>query len=372
MTHEPASSLSFSIKEQVWLNRGSEIDEILSIALEPDISIREADDQVFVRGSLQLFGEYRPKVNDDLSIEQASTLTKEVSFRSVEEVSMTDDGLGIIRHSFPLDVTIPKEKIHRLDDLYVTVDAFDYELPGDGCIELEANVSVTGIKSERSDFNEVEPKEGNEGIADGAEDEERTEAFASDGELEQEPVHLKQADQEAEEEDSFHLEAVRQAADESEEAAEQQDRDAPFFDGDHAVVEPSEEEMREKDSSDKAAVEPTVTFSALQNTPESAPAQKTAEKHGGKESGRTNVHDAGTEKKEENALYLTKMLTKGEEEFSKLRICIVQEGESLESIAARYDIQVSQLLRMNRLNDERVAGGQILYIPVRQLPSSKT
>src|SRR5699024_1678084 len=66
----------------------------------------------------------------------------------------------------------------------------------------------------------------------------------------------------------------------------------------------------------------------------------------------------------ENALYLTKMLTKGEEEFSKLKMCIVQEGETLEVISKRYEIQVSHLIRVNRLTEEQVEEGQILYIPI--------
>nr|WP_272873296.1 LysM peptidoglycan-binding domain-containing protein [Alteribacter salitolerans] len=46
-------------------------------------------------------------------------------------------------------------------------------------------------------------------------------------------------------------------------------------------------------------------------------------------------------------------------------MCIVQSGESLETISARYNIPVSQLMRQNRLNEERVEEGQILYIPSR-------
>jgi len=77
--------------------------------------------------------------------------------------------------------------------------------------------------------------------------------------------------------------------------------------------------------------------------------------------------DGEEEHDRENALYLTKMLSDKEgEAYSKLRMCIVQEGESLDVIAKRYSIEVSQLKRMNRLKDETVSDGQILYIPVRQ------
>ncbi|WKB36823.1 LysM peptidoglycan-binding domain-containing protein [Terrilactibacillus sp. S3-3] len=69
-------------------------------------------------------------------------------------------------------------------------------------------------------------------------------------------------------------------------------------------------------------------------------------------------------KREENALYLTKVLAGSEEEqFSKMRICIVQTGDSLQAISERYKVSISSLLRRNQLESERVDEGQVLYIP---------
>ncbi|MCD8509343.1 MAG: stage VI sporulation protein D [Bacillus sp. (in: Bacteria)] len=405
MTYEQPSSLSFSIKESVWLNEGNEIEELLSLALEPDISIREADDQVYIRGSLLLFGEYRP-AEDGRG--KSDSYSDHVPFRSVEEVQMSDDGIGMIRHSFPLDVTIPRERINRLEDLYVTVDAFDYELPGRGCIELEANVSVSGIQNERS----AEP------TAVYQNDEEDTAFYTPPSES-----HKEEGERE---ERSFHFEAVREvtAADEEkedtihdsvyegmghtqdqqaehttafehrhnfneqnydehnqyeEEANHRQEANTQYNEYDaepdyepEAEYEPEREpdygatefnpEPEWQHEPEMVRGEPTVTFSS-QETPEEDEATFD-ENEGRDEETKTSSG------KDENALYLTKMLTKGEEEYSRLRMCIVQDGESLESIAERYNIPVSNLIRMNRLNEERVAEGQILYIPVNQTPNS--
>lgn len=70
------------------------------------------------------------------------------------------------------------------------------------------------------------------------------------------------------------------------------------------------------------------------------------------------------EPRDENALYLTKMLSAKEDRFSKMRMYILQRGDSLEHICERYDISLNTLMRMNRLQQGEVSEGQIIYIPV--------
>lgn len=49
--------------------------------------------------------------------------------------------------------------------------------------------------------------------------------------------------------------------------------------------------------------------------------------------------------------------------FRKVRMCIVQRDDTLESIAARYNVQIRELQQRNRLNDVYLSEGQVLYIP---------
>ncbi|KKO51338.1 LysM peptidoglycan-binding domain-containing protein [Paenibacillus sp. DMB20] len=49
--------------------------------------------------------------------------------------------------------------------------------------------------------------------------------------------------------------------------------------------------------------------------------------------------------------------------FRKVRLCIVQREETLEAIAERYQLSPRELLLYNRLSDQSVEEGQILYIP---------
>ena len=59
------------------------------------------------------------------------------------------------------------------------------------------------------------------------------------------------------------------------------------------------------------------------------------------------------------------LLTSKDEEqgFKRLRLCIVQKEETLESIAKRYDLNPREIALYNRLGDNEVSEGQIVYIP---------
>lgn len=52
-----------------------------------------------------------------------------------------------------------------------------------------------------------------------------------------------------------------------------------------------------------------------------------------------------------------------ENEFRKIRMCIVQRDETLDAIALRYSINPREILVRNNLNESSVKEGQLLYIP---------
>ncbi|MFC7678082.1 LysM peptidoglycan-binding domain-containing protein [Paenibacillus sp. GCM10028914] len=49
--------------------------------------------------------------------------------------------------------------------------------------------------------------------------------------------------------------------------------------------------------------------------------------------------------------------------FRKVRLCIVQREETIEAIAERYQLSPRELLLYNRLSEQSVEEGQVLYIP---------
>ncbi|WP_179194844.1 LysM peptidoglycan-binding domain-containing protein [Bacillus sp. EAC] len=53
-----------------------------------------------------------------------------------------------------------------------------------------------------------------------------------------------------------------------------------------------------------------------------------------------------------------------EESYSKLKLYLAQNGDTVESVAKKYNLQTQQLNRVNNLNDEFLSEGQIIYIPI--------
>ncbi|CAJ1003435.1 stage VI sporulation protein D [Brevibacillus aydinogluensis] len=60
---------------------------------------------------------------------------------------------------------------------------------------------------------------------------------------------------------------------------------------------------------------------------------------------------------------LTSFIRGKEERYSKLKLCIIQRNDTLESISQRYSLPISKILEVNKLSADQVVEGQILYIP---------
>ncbi|MCK6257940.1 stage VI sporulation protein D [Fictibacillus sp. KIGAM418] len=432
------SKLRFSIEESVWLKKGQEVAEVLSMALEPDIQITEEGGQVCVKGALMLHGEYRPCAMDDgnsLNLETGS-LREQVSYRSLTQLKMNDEGIAELDHRFPVDITIPSTRVQKLEEVFVLVDAFDYELPNPTCLELTASISISGIQ----DGNEEPAQEEQESFQGQAmEDEGMTfEETPMNEETEYEPFQVPVFEarfEENEQQDEMNSE--------EEARTEEQEIFAPFqFESkklfEMPIIEPESEPAQAEFTEpainynrqdDEPAAYPTPTFDeaeameeqeyqqeyqeeyqeetadngipALKSlsyyTPSYIPPAPPAPPPALPQIEQINIHSEEQEaynynqqppqeafeqeqereeeqekvssteaRKEENALYLTKMLSGNEDRFSKVKMYIIQRGESLDSICERYDISIHSLMRVNRINQEEIAEGQIIYIPVSQ------
>ncbi|MDE5412423.1 stage VI sporulation protein D [Alkalihalobacterium chitinilyticum] len=478
MTQDHPSKLSFSIEESVWLNKGQEVAEILSMSLDPEIRIEEKNDHVVIKGGLRLLGEYRPVQNDAENTEEGEV----AAFRSFEEVTLNDQNIGEIKHFFPIDVTIPLSRIQNIDDVYVQVETFDYDLPEKSCLQLTADVAISGMSTQQQEVNrpsyaqepsysepsyEQEPSYSEQpSYSDTAYEREERPSYYTDAtsNVEQPSIpHDPSFSEELPEMEkppslqpfpSFSFEARKQAIPEPKAEAEEpvveakelvpameepeyeQQYETPKFEVEGSepiqnqepvipkhtpglnfearpdVIEPEEgnpidnlvpnnqrsseqaahlnqetteqeerpiEEVEQEEALEaglQAAEAPAgreeeetkINFAPLKKLSERPP---TAVEELEDEAAVENQDEPAAEavkvpksRTDENALYLTKMLADGEEQFSKLKMCIIQENESLDTIAERYELSTSQIIRVNRLNEERVEEGQILYIPV--------
>ncbi|MGG5739161.1 MULTISPECIES: stage VI sporulation protein D [Bacillus cereus group] len=314
-------SLRFSLKESVWFQKGQEVEELLSISLDPDVEIEELDHEVIVRGQLDLTGEYVVRQDDS-----AYSLRELSPAKAIDYVETREDGVNELVHSFPLEISIPRNRVKVIEELYVSIEEFDYELKENGCLQLLADISITGLCDEER-----------------IEDEEEETVYA---ELEDEPA------EEDENRPATHVEEpVYKESDEWEDYAFE-----PFQLEERKEQKLEEEEIEEHEfverEEEKEATPQFELFGRKDFKKEKAKKQEEQE-------------EEAYSQRDENALYLTKIFTKEpEEEFTKLRMYFVQEGDTIESVAERYETSVQNLYRVNQSEDIYLTTGQIIYIPV--------
>ncbi|KAF1679424.1 LysM peptidoglycan-binding domain-containing protein [Bacillus sp. SKDU12] len=136
--------LQFSVEESIYFQKGQEVSELLSISLDPDIRVQEVNDYVSIRGSLELTGEYN--IDQNKHTEEMYT-----DKRFVEEVRKRADGSAELAHCFPVDITIPKNKVSHLQDVFVFIDAFDYQLTDSRILTIQADLAIEGLLDDTAD-----------------------------------------------------------------------------------------------------------------------------------------------------------------------------------------------------------------------------
>ena len=77
---------------------------------------------------------------------------------------------------------------------------------------------------------------------------------------------------------------------------------------------------------------------------------------------------AGKKLKNKQSITLSEFFArKEEEEHTKLKMCIIQNGDTLDILSERYEVSVSQIQRVNGIElNQDVYEGQVLYIPQAQ------
>ncbi|WP_142953848.1 stage VI sporulation protein D [Bacillus cereus] len=320
-------SLRFSLKESVWFQKGQEVEELLSISLDPDVEIEELDHEVIVRGQLDLTGEYVARQDDS-----AYSLRELSPAKAIDYVETRADGVNELVHSFPLEISIPRNRVKVIEELYVSIEEFDYELKENGCLQLLADISITGLC-----------------------DEERTE---EEEEEEEETAYAKLEDVSAEEDED------RPAPHEEVPAYKESDGWEDYAFEPFQLEERKEQEMEEMEEEEVAEYEVVQREEEQETTPQfELFGRKDFKKEKAKK--QEEQEEEAYSQRDENALYLTKLFTKEpEEEFTKLRMYFVQEGDTIESVADRYETSVQNLYRVNQSEDIYLTTGQIIYIPV--------
>jgi stage VI sporulation protein D len=330
------SCLRFSLEESVWFQRGQEVEELVSISLDPNITIQENDQYVTIRGSLDLTGEYMNRNQSNEENEQEMSIQKWVHF--VEERS---DGVNEFSHQFPVDITIPSNRVRDLADIDVIIDTFDYLLPERSCLKLTAELNILGLYGDEASDRQ----------------EDRLEVSNVDDEEEEMEIVVV-AESPDYDDDSFEVEAKKEEQVSEPTLVESSSYQQPVpeisfaaFRSEQQPVEMEEAPIlsEEMDTQvEKDLIEEPIPTEEYQE--EATPV----------------VTQKAQKKSNKKSMSIAEFLARkeSEDDHAKLKVCIVQHGETINTLADRYDINVQQLLKVNHLElNQDVHEGQVLYIP---------
>ncbi|MCL6458222.1 MAG: LysM peptidoglycan-binding domain-containing protein [Gorillibacterium sp.] len=396
---EQGSGLRFDIYERVNLPEGLEgILELEAAELAPHIQVIEEADYAVVKGNLWLTGAYR------------------------DENGLTGQSL---EHLIPVEITMPLNRIHRLEDIRVVIDQFDVELVTSRSMNVTGVLSLHGL--EMLSFQE-------RGVWESSDQEEKVFVYeqevapdavqGSSPQIEDMRVEVQQAD------DVYENEVVNLASSFSDgEETRELRSELPVADWEEEIEVPALEEIAQDSTDDSFYVEEPFTrvYAELDeenarydqseteaswvDQPFVAPflnAARRADTQAAQHEVSAYINESPQEREQReyrvafaakpasemishlNSLVhsheATAVLPEAERNeaqsfedsvewkklfihenepraFKQLRICIVQKEETLESIADRYNMSARQIVLYNRLGGVQVGEGQILYIP---------
>lgn len=341
MDHQ--SVFTFELDESLRFKKGQEVMEMIHISLEPEISIQELQDHISIRGVMELKGAYYVATDID---EQEVIDTQEILHDRYLNTEEQEEGVHTFVYEFPVEIAIPSERIQQLDEITVEIESFDYELPEQSQIRLNATVAIHGI--------------------DNSPQTERQEVVDEDENLEIESEQL--------EEDTFRLELV--------------EPEKPKIPNQIKSYDLSDEEPKEIESgrwpykksqsfasffgntTDEESIDVSDSIEPIESI-ESMESIEPIDSVDSPESIEMNqepiLESPDINRDQHTDLSSIVSLFDSEEtSYTRLRMCIVQEGETLQSIADRYDISMMVLSQTNAIEGNDVIPGQILYIPNRR------
>ncbi|WP_040207761.1 stage VI sporulation protein D [Neobacillus jeddahensis] len=361
MSQENQSCLRFSLEESLWFRKGQEVEELISISLDPDITIQENDQYVTIRGSLELTGEYKSYDANEVSEDEGLTSQKFVERVAERE----EEGSCEFSHRFPVDITIPNNRIQSIYDIDVLVESFDYTLPERSCLKLSAELTISGLYS-----TEQQEEQAQEQVQQELEYEvlHRSESEYEEDTLEE--VEIEQPSVQSSFEDNFLFEAEARKRQE-EEPVEVFPKFPTFnyqpqVDDEVEDYEPAVNFQEARNEDRPHEDEEIVVIVEEETNPHFEEEVIILEESSSSSSDEAPKQVKKKKASKKKSMTLTEFFARKDESSAqtKLKVCIVQKGDTVDSLADRYDVSVPNLLRVNNLElNQDIFEGQVLYIP---------
>lgn len=276
--------LFFTVDEMLHVENGQEIDEMLSISLDPDISLQQYESYIQIRGLIILQGEYRRRAQSDTLANvrrDQAILMEKITEKSEQE--------SAFMHRFPVDISIPEDRVDNLEDVRVLVEVFDYTLPDAYSMHIQATIHIQGVEAEQS---------------------------------------------------------LKKEATKIEESTHQDERD--------------QEEVVEAPSEDIVSVE--EDSHVLEHEEAFSPEVLTSDDKEKK----VDIQASNIEEEEEakDVPFLIDLFSDTKEETkTTMKLYFIQEEDTIETVAKKYEVSALQLIKANELTDGTLTEGQCLHIP---------
>ncbi|MFC7321048.1 stage VI sporulation protein D [Halobacillus campisalis] len=336
---------TFYLDESLWFKEGQGVNELLGISLDPDVSITDLGEEVRLHGFVVLSGEYLP--NPDIEPYRNQDA---IPVGRVLEVADAEDGVAEFSHSFPVEITVAKDRVDDLDKVVINIESFDYELPEPANLSLHAQISMMGIKQEQTAAPE---KDDHEMITIG-------------------PVRYTEEETLAVDEVDFNKDTGEETL-----AADEVDLKKDIEEETLPVDEVSLYENTKEDSLRNERYETYEESSRKEKTQSLSEFFYTNEKEIEEETELVEDEDDSETYEAENVSNVEEesspsvngfkqifqhLFPNRDETYTQMKMYIVQEDETIQMIAERYEVPVKQLEKVNGVEDE-VSPGQIVYIP---------
>lgn len=354
MVTEQQSGLRFDIYERVHLSEGvAGIKELDEIELVPHIQVYPENDQAVLRGNLYLTGTYAGEQWGEN--------------RTLE-------------HFIPVEITLPMNRIHSLEEVAVEIENFDIDLLSSRSLNVTGVLTLHGIEM----ISPAEDSWHEEDEAVFVHDMQDKAGNAEDG--------MRQPDQEGQDLETLAAAPAPEARkpkpaepianDEEEAVAEPPEtNEVQEVFAEYGGIEPLKGDMLDADSSEaaaeaaeEAAEEKKELKIGFGSKPDDQPAANHFKSllHKGKHRSEAAAQQPAQAAQDEpdgnkrESLELKRLFARDgvrEQQFSRLRICIVQKEETLDGIAKRYNVNPREILLLNRIDGQEIGEGQVLYIP---------
>lgn len=342
---EEKSGLRFDIYERVHLSEELEgIESLDEIELSPHIQLEQNGDQTLLKGHLLLSGSY-------VGVRNGGSSTQ-------------------LEHYIPVEITMPTERIRNVEEIGVDIENFDVDVLSSRSLNVTGVLSLQGIHSDTAEKDASTNAEeevvfvhdasdqfsgGSASEAETIEQESREEANVAEQAVEEKQPSPLLSDKP--------FSAAKPVAEENIKAEEQAEINA---EADTQIgAEANEEASIEAEAEEKTAQAlPEMKLEFKSKLPELPPEEELSEAE--EKDREEELETEDVKSKQQGVEWKSLFLQQDEEQqaFSRVKMCIVQREETLDSIAERYQLNPREIVLYNRLADQQeLSAGQIIYIP---------